>query len=77
MAHDEQGSASDRATRPENFRPGEKFNFEPGTRPGLEIQPRNRPGIGNPARHGKTRKYRNFEKVLNIKFISQKNYIFT
>ena len=50
----EQGSATGRVTRPRNFRPGvskpgffrpgEKFNFEPGTRPGFEIQPGNRPG---------------------------------
>ena len=38
-----QGSATGWATRLENFRPGGKFNFEPGTRPGFEIQPRNRP----------------------------------
>ena len=46
-----QGSATGRATRPGNFlprffRPGEKFHFESGTRPGFEIQPRNRPGPG-------------------------------
>ena len=53
-----QGSATGRATRPGNFRPGfskpgffrpgEKFNFEPGTRPGFAIQPGNRPGPGIP-----------------------------
>ena len=33
-----------RAARPGNFRPGEKFNFEPGTRPEFKIQPRNLSG---------------------------------
>ena len=32
---------SNRVFKPEIFRPGEKFNFEPGTRPGFEIQPGN------------------------------------
>ena len=43
-----QGSATDRVTRPGNFKPGEKFYFEPGTRPGLEIQPANPDGPGIP-----------------------------
>ena len=38
--------------RPGFFRPGEKFNFDSGTRPGFEIQP------GNRFLPGKTRKYR-------------------
>ena len=29
-----------------DFRPGEKFNFEPGTRPGFQIQPQIRSGPG-------------------------------
>ena len=35
-------------SKPGFFRPGEKFTFEPGTRPGFEIQPGNRPGPGIP-----------------------------
>ena len=62
-----QGTATGRATRSGNFRPGffrpgEKFNYEPGTRPGFEIQPGNRPE--------KTRKYRNLKKSIKQKILN-------
>ena len=41
-----QGSVSARTTRPGNFPPGEKFNFESGTQPGFRIQRGNRPEPG-------------------------------
>ena len=64
-----QGSTTGRATRPGFskpgfFWPGEKFNFEPGTRPRFKIQPGNRPGpeipgLGRKTRPGKTQKPKN------------------
>ena len=54
----QQGPATDRTTRPGNFRPGEKLNFEPGTRPGFEIHRKTWPGREN-------LKIQKFKKLLN------------